>query len=146
MNKPSVKIVSAIDAVKYALNHLDRYRLNDTYAAISIQDTGRFGFELTETEYCKGVLTLFFDDIEWPCDGYELMTDEQAMQIIDFIDKHRDVDTLLIHCYAGASRSRAVGVFAREYLGLPPVADETLFNNHVYYCLKRVAESMKNDK
>ena len=39
-------------------------------------------------------------------------------QIIGFIEKHRKtVDTLLVHCYAGQSRSKAVGVFAVEMLG-----------------------------
>lgn len=38
--------------------------------------------------------------------------------IIDFIEKHRrTVDTLLVHCYAGQSRSRAVGAFAVDMLG-----------------------------
>ncbi len=39
-------------------------------------------------------------------------------QIIEFIEKHRKtVDTLLVHCYAGQSRSKAVGTFAVEMLG-----------------------------
>ena len=34
------------------------------------------------------------------------------------IEKHKSVvDTLLVHCYAGQSRSRAVGAFAVEMLG-----------------------------
>ena len=38
-------------------------------------------------------------------------------QIIDFIEKNRDVETLLVHCFAGQSRSRAVAAFAVEMLG-----------------------------
>lgn len=40
-----------------------------------------------------------------------------AKKIIRFIRKYKEVETLLIHCYAGPSRSRAVGAFAVKYLG-----------------------------
>lgn len=89
--------------------------LTDTYAAISIQDshTGGFGVQFTENQFCKGVLTLIFDDIVTEVDGAVLFDDEMADEILDFIEEHKaSVDTLLIHCYAGQSRSRAVGAFA----------------------------------
>lgn len=94
--------------------------LTDTYAVISIQDshTGGFGVKFTENQFCKGVLTLLFDDIVTEVDGAVLFDDEIAESIIDFIEKHKTmVDTLLVHCYAGQSRSRAVGAFAVEMLG-----------------------------
>ena len=49
--------------------------------------------------------------------GAVLFSDEQAAQILDFISTHMDADTLLVHCYAGQSRSRAVGAFAVRMLG-----------------------------
>ena len=137
-------VSSLQDAVKYVLKH-NQYEYNqrkDTYAVISIQDTNGFGIEFTENRYCKGVLTLYFDDIEEPCPGYMLITKAQAGQIIRFIKKHKDVDTLLIHCYAGVSRSRAVGVFAREVLQIPP-ADENDYNEYVYATLKKVWKELK---
>lgn len=94
--------------------------LTDTYAVISIQDshTGGFGVQFTENQFCKGVLTLMFDDIVTEVDRAVLFDDEMADQIIAFIEKYRKVaDTLLVHCYAGQSRSRAVGAFAVEMLG-----------------------------
>ena len=94
--------------------------LTDTYAVISIQDshTQGFGFQFTENQFCKGVLTLYFDDIVKEVDGAVLFDDDMADQIIGFIEKHRKtVDTLLVHCYAEQSRSRAVGAFAVEMLG-----------------------------
>ena len=92
----------------------------DTYAVISIQDTHTqgFGFQFCENQFCKGVLTLYFDDIIREVDGAVLFDDEMADKIIDFIaEKKRVADTLLVHCYAGQSRSRAVGAFAVEMLG-----------------------------
>jgi len=94
--------------------------LTDTYAVISIQDshTQGFGFQFTENQFCKGVLTLLFDDIVSEVDGAVLFDDDMADKIIDFIERCKiSVDTLLIHCYAGQSRSRAVGAFAFEMLG-----------------------------
>lgn len=94
--------------------------LTDTYAVISIQDshTGGFGVRFAENQFCKGVLMLMFDDIVTEVDGAVLFDDEMAESIIDFIEKHKSgVDTLLVHCYAGQSRSRAVGAFAVEMLG-----------------------------
>lgn len=64
-----------------------------------------------------GVLTLFFDDIEKEVDEAILFSAVHAKKIVDFIEKYRHVDTLLIHCYGGQSRSRAVGAFAVRMLG-----------------------------
>ena len=94
--------------------------LTDTYAVISIQDshTGGFGIKFAENQFCKGVLTLYFDDIVTEVKGAVLFDDDMADKIVDFIEKYRKVaDTLLVHCYAGQSRSRAVGAFAVEMLG-----------------------------
>lgn len=94
--------------------------LTDTYAVISIQDshTGGFGVKFAENQFCKGVLMLYFDDIVTEVDEFVLFDDAMADQIIDFIEgKKAEVDTLLVHCYAGQSRLWAVGAFAVEMLG-----------------------------
>lgn len=75
------------------------------------------GVIFTPNQYCKDVLTLWFDDVIREVEGAVLFTDEMAGQIIDFIKKNRKVDTFLVHCYAGQSRSRAVGAFAVKMLG-----------------------------
>lgn len=51
-------------------------------------------------------------------DGTVLFDDEMADKIIEFIEHcSNSVDTLLVHCYAGQSRSKAVGAFAVEMIG-----------------------------
>ena len=83
------------------------------------------------------MLTLYFDDIEETEHGLKLISFPQAIAIVKFIKAHaEDVDTLLIHCFAGVSRSRAVGAFAREVLDIPP-NDEGDFNEYVYTILHR---------
>ena len=145
MHEPNILVTSASGALRYVMQHFCEPGITeypdrtDTYAVISIQDTahGGFGFELRENEYCKGVLTLYFDDIEKPQQGAQLFTDEQAAEIIRFIRAYsNDVDTLLIHCFAGISRSKAVVKFAREMLGLPPMNDN-IYNEYVYAMLKQ---------
>ena len=114
-----VLVKSVYDAFEYVMHHYYPFGLNemvnrdDTYAVISIQDTHTkgFGFEFKENEYCEDVLTLYFDDIVKEVEGAKLFSEDDANKIIDFILVNRSVDTLLIHCYAGQSRSRAVGAF-----------------------------------
>ena len=120
-----VLVKSVFDAFEYVMQHYypagleEMIERDDTYAVISIQDThtGGFGVTFSENNYCKAVLTLKFDDVICPVEGAQEFTDEMAKQVIEFIQSHRDVDTLLIHCYAGQSRSRAVGAFAVWLLG-----------------------------
>ncbi len=148
MKFPNILVTSARGALLYVMKHfcepgLTEYpELTDTYAVISIQDTahGGFGFELKSNQYCKDVLTLYFDDITKPQEGVQI-SDAQANAIVQFLLAHsEDVDTLLIHCFAGISRSRAVERFAREMLGMPPATDN-LYNEFVYAMLKQAWRS-----
>ena len=116
---------SVYDAVDYVMAHYAPFGMEemaekkDTYAVISIQDTHTegFGFEFRKNKYCKDVLTLYFDDIVKPVEGAVLFNKEHAEKIIKFIQKNKSADTLLVHCYGGESRSRAVCAFAAKMLG-----------------------------
>lgn len=120
-----ILVKSVFGAFEYVMQHYYPFgqeaevERSDAYAVISIQDshTQGFGVQFTENQYCKGVLTLHFDDIVREVEGAVLFTDDMADQIIAFVKSHKSVDTLLIHCYAGQSRSRAVGAFVVEMLG-----------------------------
>ena len=121
-----ILVKSVFDAFEYVMEHFypngqeEMAQRTDTYAVISIQDTHTkgFGFKFNESQFCKDVLTLYFDDTVKEVDSAKLFDDEQANQIIDFIQSHKkDVDTLLVHCYGGQSRSRAVGAFAVKMFG-----------------------------
>lgn len=120
-----VLVKSVFDTFDYVMQHYypagleDLVERSDTYAVISIQDTHTNGFGITfsESQYCKGVLTLYFDDVVREVEGAVLFSEDMAVDIIQFILMHREVDTLLVHCFAGQSRSRAVGAFAVKMLG-----------------------------
>ena len=156
-----ILVRSVHEAFEYVMAHYYPFgqaefaEKTDTYAVISIQDnhTGGFGFCFQENQYCKGVLTLQFDDIVKEVEGAVLFTKEQAEAILDFTDLHRDADTLLIHCYAGQSRSRAVGAFLIKMFG----KDNRRYfetgspNMHVYQTmekawLQKLLAGKRNDK
>lgn len=118
----------------------------DTYAVISIQDAhnGGYGFEFTKNAFCRDVLTIYVDDIETPEDGLTVFEDEQGEAIINFILENIHVDTLLIHCYAGVSRSGAVGDFAAEILGAKNRVRHS-FNIHIRNTLRRLWNQRKHN-
>lgn len=65
------------------------------------------------------VLSLCFHDVDKVYPGYTLFSEEDAVKVIEFLtEKVYDGDNLLVHCFAGISRSGAVGTFARELYGL----------------------------
>lgn len=146
-----VLVKSLYDAFDYVLDHyypagLEEFaQRSDSYVVISIQDThtNGFGVQFVPSNSCADVLTLLFDDIDREVEGAQLFSDEQAQQIIEFIRRNKAVETLLVHCYGGESRSRAVGAFAMEMLG---GSSKRLFetghpNMHVYNTLKAVFDN-----
>lgn len=141
---------SVQEALAYVLDHYHPPGLEaeaarkDTYAVISIQDThtGGFGFTFSENKYCMDVLTVYFDDIEAPTDGLTLFTSRQADEIIDFILRNRKSDTLLIHCYAGISRTGAVADFALKLLGGKKRVSHSI-NTHVRNTLETAWQRRK---
>ncbi len=75
-----------------------------------------------EKEFFRIGEWLFDDDPE----GWEFaMQEKHALGIKAFVDDVKDqVNTLLIHCDAGQSRSAAVGLSVARYLGLHSIAEE----------------------
>ena len=122
---PKVIVRSIFDAFEYVMDHYYPYGLeemverSDSYVIISIQDshTGGFGVTFSENKFCKGVLTLVFDDVIREVDGVVSFNFTMAQSIIEFVNAHLDVDTILVHCYAGQSRSRAVAAAIAKMLG-----------------------------
>lgn len=105
--------------------HFENTFLKGKYIVISSRSTPS-PITFTETDYLKGSLILQFADIEpsWVEEngGVEelkgktdvpliVFSEEMAEQIIQFVQDHQDVETILVHCDAGVSRSRAVGAY-----------------------------------
>jgi len=110
--------------------------INTSWALISIYGNQRlistFGLEDTLKDIgCVSFIDLKFDDITdkdplifkgQPC---ILFNADHARKIINFLDSIKEIETLIIHCAQGISRSGAVGVFACRYLGLDENAYRT---------------------
>lgn len=75
---------------------------------------------ITYSQYVD-VCWLFFDDIDrLPYGGKSpnMFTKAQAKELIRFLDKHfktKDFERVVVHCYAGISRSQAVALFIAKY-------------------------------
>lgn len=79
-----------------------------SWACISIANSVD---ELPEihTDHRVALLQLTFADITQPVSGFPLFCDDHAHDILDFVTQNwHAIDTLLVHCYAGISRSSAV--------------------------------------
>ena len=93
------------------------------YVLISICDPRKRSPRLPKSGLCGGILRLRFHDAT-PVAGFELpdeiklMTVRQAKSIWRLIQQHKDeVDTVVVHCEAGMSRSPAVAAAICRGLG-----------------------------
>ena len=112
LRRESVRILAAL--MKRSFDDLwQRERRRKTHLTISTLALALAVMSI----FIASVLSLYFDDIEKEVDGAVLFSRRQAEQIIEFVNSHRQAETLLVHCYGGESRSRAVGAFAVKLLG-----------------------------
>ncbi len=119
-----------------------------TCAVISIRDPGNPKPKIIIKGRCVGVLYLEFHDAEW-IQGVDLPKDIvlmetwQACQVWAFFEQHRSrIDTLVVHCYAGISRSSAVALAICESMGGSTMKFYTYYqpNEHVYGRMRYVRQ------
>ena len=85
------------------------------------------GIEWNKTYFTdkENVKVIFFDDVDkdytinivgtGKTETVKALTEQQAEELFEFIDKHKDKETCMVHCAAGISRSGAVGQFINDY-------------------------------
>lgn len=127
----NIKVLNYKNAFDYVYNN--SYLLNQNnnkYAIISIQDgpNNEMGFIYKKGGNCLGALNLWFSDVTEM--GYKealkhnnynylkLISDEDCLKIRVFIEEisKLDIDTLIIHCRAGQSRSAGVAAALSQVL------------------------------
>ncbi len=93
------------------------------------------------------VLRLEFDDVSIRGDHLHGITEEQAAQIIAFLNavQHK-VDKVFVHCLAGVSRSAGVAKFIADRYGLEFDHTYGLYNRLVYDTLKEVEAGVRDGK
>jgi predicted protein tyrosine phosphatase len=117
------------------------------YVVISIRDPDSERPKVKQQSGLRDVLYLIFDDAEPPAnDAVILMTPEQARQVVGFVASHeRYVDTVVVHCEQGMSRSPAVAAALCKAMG----GDDQQFwrnyspNVHVYQLVSEAHRSRK---
>ena len=73
----------------------------------------------------------------WKLSSLGFPTKEHALAIRRFLDDlPPHIDTLIVHCGAGVSRSGAVAKYASERFGIPFPADYDRYNEALYRLLK----------
>jgi cystathionine beta-lyase/cystathionine gamma-synthase len=88
----------------------------DDCIIISINDDKPARFDRTNDKI-KHARSLFFNDIEYQTETGILMSDDDAQKIKVSVDAYKDkVDTVLVHCFAGVSRSSAIACAISMYL------------------------------
>ena len=109
-----IKLMSKKEAIRYsAIEH------KETSVVISISCDGKT--RLLSNNNIKDVLYLMFQDItKEQANKYDLecMSEQDGEMIKRFVNKWKDkVDSIIIHCHAGISRSSAVAIGVSRYLG-----------------------------
>lgn len=96
------------------------------YACISINSSTHEQFDLIANWTRK--LQIIFEDTNNLIHP-KIFTIDHAKEIINYLNlcKATGIDTLIIHCFSGISRSAAVGLFAKMYY-----TDEEQFNYSLY--------------
>jgi predicted protein tyrosine phosphatase len=117
----ALEIRSKEQAVQFECEH--------SWAAISISSRLNEWPHLSDNNRF-GLLQLAFMDVSNPTRVSEVISHTQAEQILDFVDEAWDkVETFLIHCEAGLSRSPAVAA-AIAYTRLGKGWDQHFFDNY----------------
>jgi predicted protein tyrosine phosphatase len=107
----------------------------NNWAVISITAFGAEDARLQQGWH--DILRLAFDDIQHEEYGYVICETFHARSIISFVERCNDekVEGILVHCYAGISRSAAVAKWISERHGLTFPVDYDQYNKHVYTTL-----------
>lgn len=102
--------------------------------SITARDDPSFGMGRAKLSgMFRDVLHLQFDDVAVGSADYERatsITPEEADAVVKFVKRHADKKKLVIHCFAGMSRSRSMASAIADYCNLP--YDFTVLNPHVY--------------
>ncbi|QKE38982.1 hypothetical protein [Ferrovum myxofaciens] len=107
------------------------------WAVISLSEWGSETAKLKDGWYA--VLRQEFHDIdqEMPDEPYVLFSEDQAREMIRFVEtvEANGIDGILVHCRAGISRSAAVAKWIAGRYDLPFPEGYSLYNKHVFRVL-----------
>jgi predicted protein tyrosine phosphatase len=116
-----------------------------THCYISIHSPEDYEKTLPSINHQKWAdgIQLAFYDIDEDVKGMKAISSEQAKEIVEFIQRIHSFPFpvhLIVHCFAGVSRSAAVGKFVSDALKLnfPQYEHLQIYNKKVYSSLSNV--------
>lgn len=121
------QIFSRSDAKRFS------YSVKEPCIIISITDPDKLLNNFAATAKIIDVCRLQFDDVdrETKRGAETLMSFDDAMKIKRFVERYKNrVNTIVVHCEAGISRSAAVAAAIGKYLNGD---DSFVFDNPKYY-------------
>jgi len=124
-----------INIVTLSRNNVRHYSGSRPYVLISIVDPELPWAEWNKPNTLLSSMQMSFHDVDrevldYP--GLQMMTEEQAKAIASFVIAYIDkVDTIVVHCEAGLSRSAGVSM-AIAYWLRQNTSQWPLANRHVY--------------
>lgn len=150
----NIKVMNHTEAFEYVYGYCGLNKTED-FAMISIQEYPQelMGVVYKPGGHLKQALNLHFIDLDDPVKHKDkrLITDEDVEKIKEFMEeliKKNEIKTLIIHCWAGVSRSAAVAAaILKVYTG----NDDQIFKSGTYapnmYVYHKILEGygMKND-
>lgn len=113
-----------------------QYTPQDHEVCISITSDANMAFAPRPailSDKFEDILRLEFDDVAVQQVGDETATSiskEQSVKVVEFVQRHLDKKHLVIHCFAGISRSRSIAAAICQHFALP--YKFTALNSHVY--------------
>lgn len=122
--------------LKSDIDNINFISVNDTHK--ETVDMNLFiNRRINKGKHLKGTF-LQFDDISHDTSGFVMFNSDLAKRTLDFLSLARYNDNpLVVHCFAGVSRSAAIAKFAHDYFNyINHVVDNyTLYNKVVYSTL-----------
>lgn len=108
-----ITIMSLKQAIKY------QPPINETCSIIRVLEPNVSNESLQHTDQFKEVLELQFHDLEespYLPSNTRLFNKQDAELLVSFFERNRNIDSIIVHCHAGVSRSPAIALGLSWYL------------------------------
>ena len=148
----SIGVLSRFDASQYCK---EPHKTDSAIISISTPNFNYSGLaiEPTDENRVAAILCLEFMDADRPGDNdvygnptiiSDLMSDEDAKTVVDFVERYKD-KRILVHCDAGISRSSAVvAAILKHYTGDDSMIFDSRWYNPNRWVYRKVLEAFED--
>lgn len=149
----SIGVLSRFDASQYCK---EPHKTDSAIISISTPNFNYSGLAIEPTDENRvvAILCLEFMDADRPGDNdvygnptiiSDLMSDEDAKTVVDFVERYKD-KRILVHCDAGISRSSAVAAaILKHYTGDDSMIFDSRWYNPNRWVYRKVLEAFEVD-